>query len=80
MERWLIGPLRAVHIVAILRKTTEVYNAKVGRARWPAIWCRLTKIVETCPYKLTDSPRLVIMPKPVVFRQVRPTAMFHIVR
>ena len=39
-----------------------------------------TQVIESCPDKFADAPRIVFVLDKVVFGQVRPAAMFHVVR
>ena len=49
---------------------------------WPIriIRSRLAQIIKSCPYEFPDTIRKVLMLDKIVFRQIRPVAMLHVVR
>ena len=78
---FLCVPTALIKIVAILRQSCQVADAKIAATRRPVfiIGRRLAQIVITRPDKFTNHPVVVILPHPIIVRQVRPRAVFYIV-
>ena len=74
-------PMAAVQVETILWNTCEVDDTEQGTMAWPIriVRSRFTQVVEARPHELTNAIRQIFMLDKVVFRQVGPTAMFHVV-
>ena len=78
MQHGLVRPLALVHVIHILRLTTEVDDAKVAAAGWEAIGCGFTDVVEARPDKLSTAIRRMLHHVPVLFVRRTPRGM-HVV-
>ena len=78
MQHGRVRPLALVHVIHILRLTTEVDDAKVAAAGWEAIGCGFTDVVEARPDKLSTAIRRMLHHVPVLFVRRTPRGM-HVV-
>ena len=83
MQRFFIFvPMTAVQIVTVFGQSGQVDDTEQRRMAGPIsiIRSRFAQIIEARPYKFSDTPCVILMPNPVILRQIGPTTMFHIVR
>jgi hypothetical protein len=80
--RLLRIPVAPVQIEPVLGNAGEVNDPEQGAVTGPAIVIRsgLPEIIETSPDKLTDAIGQIFVEDEIVLRQVRPVAMFEVVR
>ena len=79
---FIFVPMAAVQIVTVFGQSGQVDYTEQRRMAGPVsiIRSRFAQIIEARPYELSDPPCVILVPNPVVFRQIGPTTMFHIVR
>ena len=83
MQRFLaFVPMTAVQIITVFGQARQVDDTEQRGMAGPVgiVRSRFAQIIESCPYELSDPPSVILMPNPVILRQIRPAAMFHIVR
>ena len=78
MENRLLRPFTLIHIITVLRKTSQVDDAKITAACRIGIRSRFADIVETSPDKLTAHEIIVLHHIPGLFVRTAPGGM-HIV-
>ena len=76
-------PFRAVEVIAVLGQRCQVDNTKHAAVIWPRIGvvrCRFAEVVETGPHKLAYHPWQIIVGCEIQVGDVRPIAVFCVVR
>ena len=74
-------PMRAIEEIAILGESGEIANAEIAGARGPVFIVRrgFAQIVVTRPHELSNYPRFIVLPHPVVIGQIAPRTILQIV-
>ena len=75
MEHLLLRPLTLIHIVAVLRETSEVDDTEVTAAGWKSVRSWLTYIVEASPDELTAHEVIMLHHIPSFLVRTTPRSM-----
>src|ERR1035441_7035777 len=78
-HRKIRPPVRLVNVKAVLLETVQVNDAEIRTARRAVVRCRLAKIIETGPYKLTRSEGILLLAFELPFRRRGPRRRIEVV-
>ena len=68
----ILVPVASIEVISVLWKTCKVYYSEKRRVARPVciIRCRLSEIVKSCPYELTDAVWKILVLDEVILRKV----------
>jgi hypothetical protein len=75
MQNRLISPLRLVEIVHILREASQIHDSEIRTSGRPAVWSRLSNVVEARPYILSADEIIVTYQFQSLFVSISPRSM-----